>query len=360
MLSNIQVLRAVAAYMVVVTHVSDLVLAYSGYDPQLLFLWAGVDIFFVISGFIMVFIVSGRPLDAPAFWGNRLVRIVPLYWLATFAIALVLLAGLRPAGHSSLHAEVIWRSLFFLPVVSPEGGLDVPLLLPGWTLNYEMLFYLIFGFALLTGTPRRAVVALSVAFVALLLLGRHLTAGSGEARAWGQFLGNTVVLEFLIGAWMALAFTRWRGAWGRTAPGLCAAAMVAGFAVLPVVQAIGFSPAYRPLAFGLPAALIVWAALELEAGGVSLASRFLLRQGDASYSIYLFHIVLVQVVVKLSLHLLPSKPAATALAIVAGVGVSALVGTLIHRHLELPLTAGLRRMTRGVPAGHAARVPPAE
>ena len=143
-LLSIQYLRAVAALMVVFHHIINakpwLFNPLENYPS----LATGVDIFFVISGFIMY--VAARNEAPLEFLKKRIIRIVPLYWVATLAFVIVKtklhIFSLTPEDW--LH---IAKSLAFIPHHDPTNpGKIWPYLIQGWTLNYEMFFYLIFLF----------------------------------------------------------------------------------------------------------------------------------------------------------------------------------------------------------------------
>src|SRR5262245_17640204 len=178
---EIQILRAVAALAVVVMHIGT-ELRYWG---KATISWtdvgnAGVDLFFVISGFIMVFIAWNRfgHRDAPVdFFARRLIRIVPLYWLVTTGYVL---AGSFPTRR-------IVTSYLFVPDFSTNAA-PLPVVLQGWTLNFEMFFYLVLAVALLL--PRRAALTCVSALLAALVLVNV------------PYYGQSVILEFVLGLWI--------------------------------------------------------------------------------------------------------------------------------------------------------------
>ena len=141
MLLSVQALRALAALAVATYHA--LQWADGGFEVGR----AGVDVFFVISGFIMWHVTAGRDVDPGDFLWRRLTRVAPLYWLATLGVlgvALVWPAFLPEVRPGWTHLAL---SLAFIPHLDPRG-LPFPTLPPGWTLDYEALFYLIFAGAL--------------------------------------------------------------------------------------------------------------------------------------------------------------------------------------------------------------------
>src|SRR6476620_2791854 len=138
---SIQMLRGIAAMMVVFVHLDVQLRRLNLGSVDSAWMASGVDIFFVISGFIMWVTTVRRPqITAAEFMRNRIVRIVPLYWaISLFVLATTLLAP------SLLHTTVfdaphVVTSFLFLPWRDPVTGDFWPLLVPGWTLNFEMLF----------------------------------------------------------------------------------------------------------------------------------------------------------------------------------------------------------------------------
>ena len=141
----VQYLRAAAALVVMLFHVSVLSQETWGLDPRRVDYVgaAGVDLFFVISGFIMAMIVD-RPgrFDGREFWVRRIARVAPAYWLITCFV--FTLAAVAPSLFNSTTADIpaLLTSLLFLAVDTGNGS-TVPLLVVGWTLNYEVFFYAI-------------------------------------------------------------------------------------------------------------------------------------------------------------------------------------------------------------------------
>jgi exopolysaccharide production protein ExoZ len=259
-LRSVQVLRAIAACAVVVLHAVPDVHAPvggAGYGA------GGVDLFFVISGLIMANVSQGR--TAGEFLRDRLWRIYPLWWVAVLPWLFFLPRG-WPFVASSLTLWPIYGSEYYVPVLKV-----------GWTLSFELLFYL--GMTLAIAT--RAAVPL--ALYALLLVAA-LTTNSALA----HFLGNPMALEFLMG--VAVARLPRRTALGLLIPlGLALLAMTA-----PTTGDVEstFGPQFalsRALQWGIPAALILWGALSLEPLFEHRLFNLPVAIGDASYSVYLFH-----------------------------------------------------------------------
>ena len=289
--NGVQALRAVAALAVVAGHSTDYLLRQNGSVPAAL-AWvhgpAGVDIFFVISGFVMM-LSSGRLLEkahpARLFLWRRVLRIVPLYWVVT--VLKLILISINPAlsvrGRPSPWNIV--ASFLFVPSLNPEGELR-PLITPGWTLNFEMIFYvlfaaaLVFGKARVVGEQRRGLLRFLLPMIlALAVAGVLRTGGWPVWTAWA----DPIVLEFLGGVGIASLAVRGRLPGGWVALGLMAAGAVAMIAMSPGATLL----TTRPLVWGVPAALIVLGTVALEGRMGRRLPAWTLLLGSASYSIYL-------------------------------------------------------------------------
>ena len=238
-----------------------------------------VDIFFVISGFVMV--VSSRRLVAQpggglTFMRDRIVRIVPLYWLLTTLKLVLVFAFAGLALRSSLDIDYVLRSYLFLPMVDSAGHFR-PLLPVGWTLTYEFLFYVLFAVALaLRVDALRILIPAFAVFAALALL---------RTESWPAWtiLFSTSVIEFLFGVVLA----RWVLQGWSLPPAVAASAIIAGFALILIVPE--GSENLRTLSWGIPALAVVAGAVSLETRLAAVLPKWLLTLGDASYSIYLVH-----------------------------------------------------------------------
>lgn len=345
MIYSLQVLRALAAYLVFLLHFS----LYAGQvlpRPDLLaFCAAGVDIFFVLSGFIMFVSTHGRAERPGAFLVRRVARVVPVYWLVTVGLALMTLVGLRPVGIVEFRPEYLLQSLAFLPF--SRGGYIEPLNSVGWTLNYEMFFYAVFAGLLLIRTSTHRVLAAGGLFLGLILLGLVPVPG-----IYWAFYTKPIVIEFAFGIGLGYAYQRLG-----SLPAGFPVRRVASLAVLAAAllllggqggaYALGVSPElqgfYRPLVWGSAAVLIVGAMLLLERAGIVLRARWLFTQGNASYAFYLIHNVLLHTAAKIVLALVTPGILSAALIFVSAFAAAAFLGDLVFRFVEAPGSAALRR-----------------
>jgi exopolysaccharide production protein ExoZ len=283
-LRAIQYLRAVAALAVLAFHAAAV--AGWGFGAGA----AGVDVFFVISGFIMT-LVGARPGVSP--WGflrRRAARIAPLYWLVTLTVAVLAVASPALFPRMEVSASHLVQSLFFIPHTAPDGSV-APLIVPGWTLNFEAFFYLLFALTLLA-PYRFRVWLLSAVLGGLVAIG---PLGDRQAPIWATFT-SPLLLEFLAGAWLGQA---WRtGRLPSRRQGV--AMMVLAVALFALVAALRLDaePA-RVVLWGAPALLLVAGAVSMERDGGLGDYAWLRWLGDGSYSIYLVHGLAISAVARL-------------------------------------------------------------
>ena len=335
----IQVLRAVAALMVVVHHV---ILMLGQRDGLPLGNWinggAGVDIFFVISGFVMT--VSSAPLRGVAhpariFLARRLERIVPVYWIATTVkVALLLLI---PA--LAINGLGTWRhvaaSYLFLPSDSE------PVLVVGWTLIYEMAFYVLFAVVLAKRWPLLKVAGPVLVAFALVGVIPHLH--PPPMLGW---YGRTILLDFLYGMLLAAGLKKVT----RMPSWLGLGLVIGGFAVLFLWAAPNFS-VWRGVWWGAPAMAAVAGAVALERRWGGRMPRWALEAGDASYSIYLVHGLVLPVFGVVLARVGTSWTGVVVVSVVVMTALSALSGELVYRMVELPITKWFKgRRRTAVPA----------
>lgn len=287
-IETIQALRAIAALLVVFGHAAHETEAIGprvglpAIDASFMHWGIGVDIFFVISGFIMVHTSAdlfGRPGAWRIFLARRIARIVPLYWLLT---SILLIGGLIAPQLLNVPFgdwQHILASYLFIP--SLRGGDEIrPVMALGWTLNLEMFFYVLFAGALLLPL-RRGMIALALVISGLALAGALLKPAQVQLAFWTQ----QIILEFLFGCLLALVHRQ-----GIRLPAASAVLLVAlGFAGMFRFLGLDGQETIAPaLRWGLPAALIVGGAA-LYRGAPPRLALLLTGLGNASYSLYLFH-----------------------------------------------------------------------
>jgi len=291
MLAHIQILRFLAAAAVVAFHVWGIAPDHINVpaDTPTFGLWHfghGVDLFFVISGFIIYYATQasaarGKELSPSAFLRRRIERIVPLYAFAILAMT-VLAAALpaifgAPGWYTPSH---VLKSLAFVSFTDGE----MPVVFVGWSLEYEMYFYL--ALAALMALTKDAWRAVVVAFCGMVMIGR--IPGVADALGHYAFFTDPLILEFIFGVIAGILFVN--GMNGEN--GMRAILLAAACTTLVLLVT---DPANRALVYGLPSAALVAGAAWLSRlrTNASRLERACERLGDASFSIYLIQAPLV-------------------------------------------------------------------
>src|SRR5918994_6603978 len=197
----LQLLRALAALSVAMLHAQHDAAALAertgrAFAPLTAFPWeAGVDVFFVISGFIMVHASAwlfGTAEGRRVFLARRIARIVPIYWAVTTLYLAIALAAPALLNVEFIGWKRVLASYLFIPLARPDGVVQ-PLYSLGWTLNYEMFFYALFALAIVL-PYRRAIAALAGTLLALVALGSVVRLPEPFA-----FWTSPILLEFAFG-----------------------------------------------------------------------------------------------------------------------------------------------------------------
>lgn len=342
---SIQYLRAFAALLVVFAHAHDQLRVAIPYNAKLGHF--GVDIFFVISGFIMVVISDRRapgPLD---FMIDRIRRIVPIYWFYTTVVAILAIVAASAFRNTEFTLAHYVQSLFFIAHEQP-GNPDAtsPLLRLGWTLNYEMFFYAIFATAIALSFRHRMLIT-GIVILTLVVLGWLVEAGV----VW-RFYTGSIMIEFVAGMVLGALFVNRGAPPTRLAPLF----WIAAIASLGWVEAIEWERSTRGLFYGIPATLLVYLTLSIRATGSGPIGKGLKSLGDASYTIYLFHLFpLAALRIAWNLLDLPKTLmgnfifVALAMVVVAGTGVVA------YRMIERPIDRWAKSLTSGASAAKPSR-----
>ncbi len=295
---------------------------------------AGVDIFFVISGFIMVYITNKRNFSSLEFIRDRLIRIVPLYWLYTFVmifLAIFLPSLLNTATFDLSHSI---SSLLFIPDYHPKSESDIwPILFQGWTLNYEMFFYFVFALVLMLDQRIRASV-LTTTLIVLPLLGVAITI---ENELWITYT-NLLLLEFLAGTILGYLYIQ------NKLPGLYFSLLVffAGLALL-IAQETGTVSLHNAFGWGIPSFGIVMLALVLESNYNIVKIRLFRMIGDSSYSLYLVHTFVLYVIGFVWSKISYSSLFFDLVVFVVSIISCTIAGIISYRLFEVPATKFLKQ-----------------
>jgi exopolysaccharide production protein ExoZ len=291
-LQSIQALRAIAALAVLVTHIAqnESAALNDPISPTWMAVGAsGVDLFFVISGVVMVYVTrqassSYSPLEIARFLYSRVTRIYPTYWAVSIAVILGYLV-LPIDLTRSLDDFNIVASLLLLPDTQP------PVLLIGWTLIHEMYFYL--AFALMLAAPCRWLPALLGLWLGAVVSAQAF--GLSDINPWTAIAFHPLTLEFILGCVVGLLVVSGRRAYGAAALGLGLVWWLSAGVMLAPYDSFTDVPMgwERVAAWGAPAALIIYGAICLELDHNIHPNKTLARMGDWSYALYLCHLPII-------------------------------------------------------------------
>jgi exopolysaccharide production protein ExoZ len=338
MIFSVQYLRFIAAFMVVLSH--SLFSLSSHWpdqwpdDPSHQFVMgaAGVDIFFVISGFIMVFITDRKERTALDFVWHRLARVVPPYWAVTIFLGLTILS-VPGAFQTRLELAHFTASLLFLPYPHPTVNETLPLYIPGWTLNYEFFFYTLFAIALAINAKARALLT-SFALVTLVAAGQIWPLDNFVY----AFYTSPVLIEFIygmiIGQLVVIGATAQRG----TSVALIFLG-IAAFLIVAQAWPMSRLSGARPIVWGLPAALLVAGAVFWETDKSARPIKVFVVLGDASYAIYITHAIVLGPLFKVLERAGMTRSLSLAF---AGAAIAVGAGVAFHFMIERPLLVFFR------------------
>lgn len=244
----------------------------------------GVPLFFVISGFVIV-LSSRKLINDKGGWRKyaikRIVRIVPLYWLITTFKVVTLIFSTGLILHANLDVAAIIKSYFFIPSVNIDGEIK-PILGVGWTLNFEMFFYLLFTIALFLRL--NTIVFSGIIMIILTVLSFFKTPDWPVAL---YFYADPIVINFLFGMITAVLITK-----NFKVPKLLAVTTIfIGLVYLfsPLQAYLNFFHLNTRLANAFASFIVIYFCAQLEKHSPIILPKIILFFGAASYSLYLIH-----------------------------------------------------------------------
>jgi exopolysaccharide production protein ExoZ len=335
-LDGLQLGRAIAALTVIIGHAVDERYRHAESELWQLSARYGVTLFFVISGFIMVRTTGDGRFDPRRFLSRRIRRVVPIYLIVNVIVAVTAIVAPHLFARTIFTVKYFILSILFIPTFDPAGTGGIwPLLRLGWTLNYEMFFYVVFAGFFAFSLYRRAI-GLTLFFGVCAVLGQVVD----FTQAIPIFYTRIDTLGFVAGAWLGVMSLRGQL---RPNPALIAIMAIGSSVILACIVAvypqIRDVPATQLWLIAVCAAHVALLLLLVDLRGWQVP-RALLFVGDASYSMYLFHLFAIGVVIAVSRHL-PAWLVAPMIVLAAISGIA--TGLIAYWLIERPLN----RMMRG-------------
>lgn len=350
----LQVFRGLAAILVVCYHTGTLFaknLNTLAFNNSFKFGHTGVTFFFVLSGFIIYYIhykdIGDRSRFLP-FLRKRFVRVYPIYWVVIF-LKLVLF--------KKIPLLFLIQSILLVPMAS------APFLSVSWTLSYEVFFYLLFGALILYST--RTTIAISLIYVltiVIALLTNNFGLGQNTS-SYFNFLFSPSILQFCLGILAAHLvrfqpqiggngfFLLWSGVLLYTCFSVLTVLSInssaQGALVSPYQQAELMDTVferYSVLFFAIPSAMIIWGAALIDLKKDIKIPRLFIFLGDASYSIYLVHAIIVNSVT-LKLKSMIGIGVSSNLYVIPVIIFAIGCGCIFHLIIERPMMQYLNRIS---------------
>ncbi|MEM5312108.1 acyltransferase [Paraburkholderia sp. JHI869] len=330
-LKSLTVLRAVAATTVIFFHIMS--------PTAHTFGEFGVDIFFVISGFVIALVLDNPELTTQRFLADRIARIVPLYWVLTFGVFAGALIAPELLNSTTADLGNLLKSLFFIPY-RKESGQIFPMLFVGWTLNYEMLFYAAAAVSLMLVRRHRLLCT------SLLILAIFCAAKASHSHGvFAAFYTNQRMFEFPLGF---MAYQLWKFGVQIKLP-LAGSMAVAAYGWMAYINWHDLSNGPL-LYYGLPAFVLIVSTLNLESAmGSGPLTRAAIFIGNASYAIYLSHPYCVEAARKLLPDAIDGFDATAPLGVALTMIVATAMGAALYQFVDWPLHRHARRLLHAVP-----------
>lgn len=297
-IQNIQALRGMAALSIVIFHLIPIEEKYGGVKTILPFFVQvgrlGTDLFFVISGFILVVIARGKHkslAEAGKFLFRRVTRIYPTYLFYTLLVLVVFFIQPTWVNSSQGNQFDLWASLFLLPSDT------LPLVMVAWALVHFMYFYILFSLIILFFSEKNLGIIVLIWGLGVIFLNMTMKTHSPTL----DVITHPVTIEFISGCLLAVFYYKTNLIiknnslliLGVFAVALAVYGYLSYYQATGMIKPIGW---WRPLLQGLPATMIVFSLVYAERNGYSLHNSLLAKVGNVSYSIYLSHVLTLSAV----------------------------------------------------------------
>lgn len=346
-LNLIQVLRGIASLLVVFLHIttnSNSLLNKEFCFNIFIFGGAGVDIFFVLSGFIITYsnlYYIAQPSASGNFLKRRLIRIFPIYWII---ITVFLILQLALPAYYKTHFNTGFANVFQTYLLLPDH-----IMLNGvsWSLTNELFFYFIFSFALIIPSKKYSLIILAAYFIFLIIF--SFTAPVGiNTNPYIKILIFPMNLEFILGVFIVIVINRFSNKWVYpllvTGTLLFLAGALLSNSGITLISSSSSQALNRVLLFGFPSFLIILALVKMELGKTINMHNIFLHLGDASYSIYLIHLPIVAAFFKIVIKFNINNAVLLSLCSFVLLITVCAAGIFIYQKIEKPLIARLNKI----------------
>jgi peptidoglycan/LPS O-acetylase OafA/YrhL len=347
---TIQILRGIAALGVVYDHCAT----EGGFNGLKHTGAWGVDIFFIMSGFIIAYIVSKNTEN---FMIKRIFRVVPLYFIATFSIVLVAIIFPDLIHGTKISIEKIIKSILFIPY-KDELKQNSPILGQGWTLNFEMFFYLIMAFCVFFVKNKKYLPILCSAVLIVLLFVFNVVKAESLILEFYRSNHGGLIPEFIYGLLLYFVYNCIKTKISVTPPRLllvinliCIGIIISSFVYLIASDVMGiYFSENRNLQKGIPALLLVISLLFIEKNinAENIVVRFLVLLGDASYVMYLFHYHIIALFSRVIFQrfILNTTTIAVILKLLFTIIVTIIISVYLYKLVDMPIQRKLKKIIR--------------
>lgn len=355
-LEGVQVLRAFAVMIVVLSHFSIIIKNQTEIGSFITIFTQNspfaVDLFFFISGFIMVFTTKGNiksnVLRASDFLIKRLFRIFPVYYLCLAVFVIFVTLYDKSYSINDIPVKDIVKSFFLIPLSPPDKSpfYGYSLIVPAWTITYEIYFYVIFSIALLLTSKYRTIVCSSVLVAVALILqlyfnGRftidaqdmHLTS-SGIIGNF-SFIANPIIFDFILGMFLGEFFISKLYLRMKSIIDILAPAFLC-FGATAFISMFRYGYGLTHSAIG--AFFLLFAILHFDFKKSIIYPRALIFIGNISYSLYISHVVVINIADRYSNALYVYTQSSGWRRYFVIIILAITIATLMHKLIEIPST----------------------
>jgi len=287
----LQILRGLAAWLVVFHHYVQLFYDFKSDTWMGYFFHVrgsfGVDIFFILSGFIMFLITKNNAVTAYSFFMRRVIRVMPAYWLYTSILIIFSLLFPVEFSFTDFNDSSLFKSYLLIPSENPSGIGVIPFLTVGWTLIYEVVFYTVLAVSIFMNKKYGVLIC----FLLITLIPFIYP----EDNVYSYILGEFKIYQFLVGIVIGMFFKSnyYNKIENNRTASIYFCSMFFLGSLLVLSGIVGYGLFHKTVAAGFIVLFFI-----LIDGKIDYSNRavmFLVRQGDYSYSIYLSHILVIGV-----------------------------------------------------------------